>query len=220
MIFHKLKMQRTLLKARDAWMKVMSRYQDERGLVCPPMPSMLEDRHLANCQLVANRDSLIQKMPRHGRIAEIGVLAGDFSQTLLDGCVPAELHLVDLDLRSHQIAGRFSDQVRSGVVVLHEGNSSKILKKFSDHYFDFIYIDADHSYEGVKQDIEIAKQKIRQGGFLIFNDYTFWSPVECIPYGVMHAVNELCIVEGWEVCYFALDPYMYCDVAIRRTRPR
>ena len=53
-------------------------------------------------------------------------------------------------------------------------------------------------------------------GYLIFNDYTYWSPVECIPYGVMHAVNELCLDEDWQVAYFALDPYMYCDVAIRR----
>jgi hypothetical protein len=209
-------MQKKLLKARDAWMKVMSRYQDERGLVCPPVPPMLEDRHLARCQLVANRESLVGRLPRGGRIAEVGVLAGDFSQILLEECVPAELHLVDMHLHSHQIATRFAEQVDSGQVVLHEGDSSQVLKRLPDQYFEFIYIDADHSYEGVKRDIKVAKQKIRHDGFLVFNDYTFWSPVECIPYGVMHAVNELCLEEPWEVIFFALDPYMYCDVAIRR----
>jgi len=209
-------MQRKLLKARDAWMQVMSDYRDERGLVCPPIPPMLEDRHLKNCQIVASRDRIIQRMPHGGHVAEVGVLAGDFSQVLLDGCSPSELHLIDMDLHSYNIHKRFADQVRYGRVVLHEGNSSRVLKKFSDQYFDFIYIDGDHSYEGVKKDINVAKQKIRDDGLLIFNDYTYWSPVECIHYGVMHAINELCLEEEWQLVFFALDPYMYCDVAIRR----
>jgi hypothetical protein len=177
---------------------------------------MLEDQHLQDCQVLASREKIIQKMPRGGQIAEIGVLAGDFSQVLLDTCGPAELHLIDLDLRSYQISQRFADEVESGTVKLHEGNSSRVLKSFADQVFDFIYIDADHSYGGVKKDIQVASQKIRDDGFLVFNDYTFWSPVECVPYGVMHAVNELCIRDGWKVVYFALDPYMYCDAAIRR----
>lgn len=209
-------MQRKLLKARDAWMQVMSDYRDERGLVLPPIPPMLEDRHLENCRIVASRDKIIQRMPPGGHVAEVGVLAGDFSQVLLDECSPTKLHLIDLDLHSHKIRERFASQVRSGTVVLHEGRSSRVLKKFPDQCFDFIYIDADHSYEGVKRDINIAKQKIRDGGFLVFNDYTYWSPVECIPYGVMHAVNELCLEEEWQIVFFALDPYMYCDVAICR----
>ena len=181
-----------------------------------PTPPMLEDRHLAGCQIVSDRNRIIEKMPLHGRIAEVGVLAGDFSQVLLDKLFPRELHLIDLDLHSHPINRRFTKQVRSGQVFYHEGDSSQTLSKFPDHYFDFIYIDGDHSYEGVKQDTTVAKHKIRHDGFLIYNDYTYWSPVECIPYGVMHVVNELCLKEGWQVVFFALDPYMYCDVAIRR----
>ena len=209
-------MQKRLLKARDAWMQVMSEYRNERGLVLPPVPPMLEELHLRNCQVFANREKMILKMPRGGRIAEVGILKGDFSQTLLDGCSPAELHLIDIDLGSHQISERFADEIHSGKIVLHEGKSSRLLKRFADRYFDFIYIDADHSYKEVKKDIQVVKRKIKQDGYLVFNDYTYWSPVECIPYGVMNAVNELCLKEGWEVIFFALDPYMYCDVAIRR----
>jgi len=93
-----------LQKARNAWMKAMSEFQDERGLVHLPVPPMLEDRHLANCRVLASRDSVIGLMPRGGRIAEVGVLARDFSRVLLDKSSPAELHLVDLDLQSHGIS--------------------------------------------------------------------------------------------------------------------
>jgi hypothetical protein len=68
----------------------------------------------------------------------------------------------------------------------------------------------------VKRDIEISKKKIRHDGYLIFNDYTYWSPLECMKYGVIEAVNELCAEEDWEVLFFSLNPRLYCDVAIRR----
>lgn len=38
-----------------------------------------------------------------------------------------------------------------------------------------IYIDADHSYEGVKKDISVACRKVKHDGILIFNDYIYWS---------------------------------------------
>lgn len=205
-----------LLKARDAWMNVMANCRDPRGLVSLPRPPMLEDWNLSACQLVSSRISLIERLPRGGRVAEVGVLAGDFSHILLDGCDPVELVLVDLDLRSHDIATRFGADVRSGRVILREGDSSQVLATFPDHHFDFIYIDADHTYDGVTKDIQVAKHKIRPDGLLVFNDYTFWSPMECLPYGVMRAVNELCLRERWGVDFFALEPYMYCDIAIRR----
>lgn len=213
-----MSIQEQLLLARDAWMRVMSDHQDERGLVCPPSPPMVEDRHLVNCQLVANRTSILHRLPKHGRVAELGVLFGDFSQAILATCAPRELHLIDLDLHTYGVGQRFADEVSRGTVVLHEGDSSQILSSFVDHSFDVIYIDADHSYDGVCKDLHVAKQKIHPHGLVVLNDYTYWSPVECIPYGVMQAVNEFCLREDWEFVYFSLDPYMYCDVAIQRSR--
>ena len=90
------------------------------------------------------------------------------------------------------------------------------LKQFPDSYFDFIYFDGDHSYHGVKRDIEAGKSRVKEEGFLIFNDYTYWSPAECMEYGVIQAVNELCREDEWKIVYFALGYYMYCDVALKR----
>lgn len=52
--------------------------------------------------------------------------------------------------------------------------------------FDFIFIDGLHSYEGVKQDIEVAKRYIIPGGTIAGHDYGRhdWP-------GVKRAVNEV-----------------------------
>jgi hypothetical protein len=79
-----------------------------------------------------------------------------------------------------------------------------------------IYIDAHHSYEAVRQDAANAKAKLKGNGILIFNDYTMYDHVNRGPYGVVQAVNELVVLEDWQVIGFALQSQMFCDVAIRR----
>jgi hypothetical protein len=70
----------------------------------------------------------------------------------------------------------------------------------------------------VIRDIAAAKAKVAPSGFLLFNDYTFWSPTECMPYGVVRAVNELCLNDDWEFAYLALGNFGYMDVALRRRK--
>ena len=54
---------------------------------------------------------------------------------------------------------------------------------------------------------------------LVFNDYTIWSPLEAMAYGVPAAVHELALIDGWKFVFLALDPQGYCDVALRRIDP-
>ena len=39
-----------------------------------------------------------------------------------------------------------------------------------DNKVDFLFIDADHSYEGVKKDFEIYSPLVRKGGIIAFHD--------------------------------------------------
>ncbi len=55
---------------------------------------------------------------------------------------------------------------------------------FEDNYFDFIYIDANHTYEFVKNDINLWWKKIKINGYISGHDYfNSWQ-------GVISAVNE------------------------------
>jgi hypothetical protein len=178
--------------------------------------SVLSDRHLTNCKVFALRESIIGMMPQGGVAAEVGVQEGHFSKKMLEVCKPAKLHLIDLDLKTFGIAERFSNEIKDGIVELHEGDSAESIDKFPDDHLDFIYIDADHTYSGVKRDIAASIKKVRRGGYMLFNDYTFWSAGECMPYGVIQAVNEHCIADKWEIVYFSFGLAGYSDVALRR----
>jgi predicted O-methyltransferase YrrM len=58
-------------------------------------------------------------------------------------------------------------------------------KNYPDQSLDFVFIDANHSYEAVKDDIQSWYPKVKTGGYIGGHDYSyFWK-------GVVTAVNEI-----------------------------
>ena len=60
--------------------------------------------------------------------------------------------------------------------------------------------------------------KLKEGGHLVFNDYTTWSPSSMSRCGVAKAVNEFCVENDWELVYLAFQSLMYNDLVIRKRR--
>lgn len=78
--------------------------------------------------------------------------------------------------------------------------SHEAAKRFPDEYFDLVYIDADHTYEGCTQDIEDWYPKVKTGRFLTGDDYTdIRAKVTGIEFGVVKAVNDFAAKHGYEV---------------------
>jgi hypothetical protein len=72
--------------------------------------------------------------------------------------------------------------------------------RFEDGYFDFIYIDAAHDYDSVKDDLEAWWPKLQDGGIFSGHDYfpdtRIWRGKAC---GVYQAVNEFAEKMGTQV---------------------
>lgn len=122
-----------------------------------------------------------------GIIAEIGVFMGDFSQHILDTCHPHELYLIDLwkqqtgkyecdptnkeplEQYYEDVCKRFQNALEVRIVRKY---SLVAAAMFPDHFFDWIYLDCDHTYDSVKNDWFAWKPKVKKGGWFAGHDWT------------------------------------------------
>lgn len=73
-------------------------------------------------------------------------------------------------------------------VVIHRTTSSEWFKTIEPNYFDWIYVDGSHDYEEVLEDLNSCLVAIKEGGFIIGDDYD-WGRIGHKP-GVKKAVDE------------------------------
>jgi hypothetical protein len=57
-------------------------------------------------------------------------------------------------------------------IIHYEDYSYNVVDNFKDNSIDFIYIDANHSYESVKQDLSMYYPKVKDGGYIGGHDYS------------------------------------------------
>jgi len=89
----------------------------------------------------------------------------------------------DSTLRARMLWQRRISRFRDRVIILAMP-SHEAAPNVKDESLDFIFIDADHSYEHCKQDIELWSPKVRPGGMISGHDYQDLFP------GVIRAVDE------------------------------
>jgi len=119
---------------------------------------------------------------------EIGVLRGGSSIDLLTNiprirklvCIDPFLPYIGISFEKYQSAEFWEDMYKSvldefdkfdGRAELIRDKSENVASKLEDGKYDFIFIDGDHSYEGVKKDITLYEPKLKKGGLLIGHDY-------------------------------------------------
>ena len=131
-------------------------------------------------EIIYGRTFLLEMMPKNSVCLEIGVSEGLFTEEILEVIKPKKLHLVDpWENEPHigyydKVCRKFEDQIVSGQVVIHRGRSQDVSDQFEDKYFDWIYIDGNHSYKGVHVDLELYYPKVKRYGFITGDDYSLF----------------------------------------------
>jgi SAM-dependent methyltransferase len=139
---------------------------------------------------LTKRDQLAKmcnEMGLKGEAAEIGVHRGHFASRFLNVWQGERYHAVDPwqnglpDYEDEKIKPNrdrlpdYDEFVKvtdnhSGRIVTHFELSSVAGKKFAPATFDFVYIDADHRFHKVLQDIQLWYQLVKPGGVLAGHD--------------------------------------------------
>lgn len=144
---------------------------------------------------------LIGNLP--GGAVEIGVAEGYFSADMLRW--PIQLPYVFMVDRWATVSTQKGDASNSqewhdknyqaavdrvkefaGRAIILRGDSVQMAERISNGSLALVYVDGDHSYEGVSADIQAWMPKLVDGGVMAFHDY------ENTNYGVKAAVRDFC----------------------------
>lgn len=127
-------------------------------------------------------------------VAEIGVSGGRTSRHLMQACPGLCLWGVDafrprpgyedMDHASNERQVRSIEKDYLGQYRAVKQESAEAAGEFPDRFFDLVFIDADHRYEGVRDDIDAWWPKVKLGGVIAGHDYNHRFP------GVDRAVDE------------------------------
>jgi hypothetical protein len=161
------------------------------------------------------RNEMFSHFEKGLKIVELGVFRGEFSKIIYEICNPSELYLVDLfdgiftsgdkDGLNYQTVNLLDEMFsiiesfseNPNVTVVKSSTIEFLLSK-EDEYFDLVYIDADHSYDGVLNDLELSYKKVKRNGFICGHDYI--SGTACA-----NAVNNFCNSKNLSIEYITED---------------
>lgn len=172
-----------------------------------------------------DRNAMVKELvPIGGVIAELGVFQGEFAKVLYDTLKPSKMYLVDTwngrlisgDVDGNNVVAvdahvayektKTAFQLEREVMVVRK-TTTEFLHNLEDNSLNLVYIDADHSYEGVKQDLYNSWSKVQAGGWIMGHDYEINSN-KCrnnYDFGVKRAVDEFVKHYGLRIEALALD---------------
>jgi Methyltransferase domain len=84
-------------------------------------------------------------------------------------------HQFDPDVVDDQLYQRFVNNMKpvKGLYRARRMTSVEAAATYADNSLDFVWLDADHSYRAVSEDIRAWQPKIRPGGWLGGHDHSF-----------------------------------------------
>jgi len=130
---------------------------------------------------------------------EIGTDHGQYAQQLCEGIPDLLLYCIDPyaaytegnDTKSQEEIEKIYREAKERLVPYHafirRMTSMEALEDFEDNELDFVFIDGNHEYEHVLEDITEWTKKVKPGGIIAGHDY---KEDEVNNYGVVEAVQK------------------------------
>ena len=194
--------------------KLLSKEQEknQQKIMNLMQPPSLETKHIEGCRLLKDRSELLKFVPKSSVGVEIGVANGDYTEEILTIVKPKICHLVDIwgsdrygQKRYKNVHGRFEKQFNDGTLIINRGLSNDCADDFDDNYFDWAYIDTDHSYKTTLEELRKYSQKVKDNGLIMGHDYAMGNWEKYFKYGVIEAVFQFCVEENYEFVYLAME---------------
>lgn len=160
----------------------------------------IADSPVPHLQIVSEWDEFINRavIPLNPkRIVEIGSFYGATLWNFIQNCPELE-KIVAIDLPIPMTDGRWSQMLWSRALWKHwsdrivdmKGNShlkethTALKEELNGQQIDLLFIDGDHSSDGVRADYEMYKEFVRPGGLIAFHDCNVYP-------GIRSLTNEL-----------------------------
>lgn len=135
--------------------------------------SSVENRGIVRLNLL--EAALLYKIAKktENDIVEIGRKYGG-SALLLASAISNERKVYSIDIEEHERVKKYfsiSPKEITDKIIMLEGKSEKIGRKWDmNKKVGMVFVDGDHSYKGVKKDIEIWMPILLSGGYACFHD--------------------------------------------------
>jgi len=141
-----------------------------------------------NMRPVPGLEKLVDDLPNDITMIEIGSFAGESTETFIKSGKIKKIIIVEpwdddvfvpMELKGTQVQRAFNSRIKrltdSGIkmpeIVIAKRFSADASRLLNDGEYDFVYIDGDHSYKGVVEDIKNYLPKLKSNGILAGHDY-------------------------------------------------
>jgi predicted O-methyltransferase YrrM len=158
---------------------------------------------------------MVEKFPSGSKFVEVGSWKGKSSSYLaveiinskkdikldcVDTWKGSAEHTDDLYVKSNSLYELFIENISSLSSVINpiRMDSVSASKTYEDNSIDFVFIDANHQYDYVKNDIQSWFPKLKVGGVMAGHDYnTGWADVDKAVDGFFKGKNILSRENCW-----------------------
>ena len=170
----------------EEWRRLIDSVADRAGRREPPMDAA--STSMTTFITGKGRSDVVaaaRALTKGGIFVEVGTFKGEFAEVLCSQCEPAQLYCVDPYLhyadyrdtinslerleeicaQAHARLARFGTRVK-----FIKALSADAVTQFADHSLDFVYLDGNHAFRFVDQDLRLWYPKLRPGGLMCGDD--------------------------------------------------